>query len=298
MRISDAPELQFPMFLFILHTYIIILAGNLTIFVLVCLDRHLHSPMYFFLCNLAFLDMFFSSVSLHRVFTNFVTGDTRISFQACISQMFLFATLACDELMILTAMSFDRYVAICRPLQYNMIMGRKTCVFLTASCWVIGFLEVLNLLVQLLGITCFKSKTINHFFCDTIQLVRLPCIRAFSLELVIFVNAIFLVTCPFLFTCIPYVFIVYTVLKMNSSTGRQKTFYTCSSHLAVVILLYTSVVCQYITPLHGDVSSKYYSLLNTAVAPLLNPLIYSLKNKDVKNAIKRRWRMIFLKLGP
>ncbi|KAG8543863.1 hypothetical protein GDO81_023524 [Engystomops pustulosus] len=292
--ISNVPEMQLPIFLLVLLTYLLTLGGNMTIFLLVCLDDHLHTPMYFFLCNLSILDMSSSTVTMHRVFSSFITADTKISFWACMVQMYFFASFTSDELLLLTIMSYDRYMAICRPLHYHTVMCLKFCSKLTAICWAIGFLQVLPLVVMLSNITCFRTIEINHFFCDIMPLIRLPCRNISVLELYNFINGLILAILPFFLTFIPYIFIVIAILKIRSSTGRRKTFYTCSSHLTVIILLYTSLVCQYLQPesTSDQGSSKLYSLFNTAAVPLLNPLIYSLKNKDVKEALKRRRRLI------
>nr|DBA20756.1 TPA: hypothetical protein GDO54_017502 [Pyxicephalus adspersus] len=291
--ISNDPFLQAPIFFLMLMTYLAILGGNIMIFLLACLDRHLQTPMYFFLCNLSLLDMLCPTVTLHRIFFHFVRGDNTISFWACMSQMFVFASLTCDELLILTAMSYDRYVAICRPLHYQIIMSRRFCCMLTTTCWVIGFVQVLPLVVLLSQCNCFNSNKINHFFCDTVELISLPCTKTSSMELLNFVNGLLLAIFPFFLTFCPYIFIVVTILKIPSSKRRYKTFYTCSSHLTVVILLYTSLVCQYLNPMGNNSSNKHYSLFNTALVPLLNPLIYSLKNKDVNEALRRRCRLVY-----
>ncbi|KAG9463997.1 olfactory receptor 8G50-like [Eleutherodactylus coqui] len=291
--ISNVPELQLPIFLLVLLTYLLTLGGNITIFLLVCLDHHLHTPMYFFLSNLSILDMSSATITMHRVFFSFITGDTTISFFACITQMYIFASLTTDELLLLTIMSYDRYMAICHPLHYHTRMCLKFCSRLTAICWTVGFVQVLPLVVMISNITCFKTTEINHFFCDIMPLIRLPCNKVFSLELYNFINGLLLAVLPFFLTFIPYIFIVNSILKIRSSTGRRKTFYTCSSHLTVIILLYTSLVCQYLQPdsTASKGTNKLYSLFNTAAVPLLNPLIYSLKNKDVKDALKRRMRL-------
>ncbi|XP_069800260.1 olfactory receptor 5V1-like [Dendropsophus ebraccatus] len=292
--ISNVPELQLVVFLLVVLAYLLTLGGNMTIFLLVCLDRHLHTPMYFFLCNLAILDMSSTTVTMHRVFFSFLTQDNTISFSACMAQMYIFASLTTNELLLLTIMSYDRYMAICHPLRYHSVMCLKFCSKLTATCWAIGFVQVLPLVVMLANITCFSTIEINHFFCDIMPLIRLPCENVSTLELYNFVNGLLLAVLPFFLTFIPYIFIVSAILKISSSTGRRKTFYTCSSHLTVIILLYTSLVCQYLQPdsTAGNGYNKLFSLFNTAAVPLLNPLIYSLKNKDVKQALRRRRKLI------
>nr|DBA20720.1 TPA: hypothetical protein GDO54_017470 [Pyxicephalus adspersus] len=291
---SDHPELQLPIFLMVFIMYLLALSGNLTIIPLVCLDHGLHTPMYFFLVNLSILDICCSTVTLQVIIT-FISADNTISFTTCIVQILIFLCTTCNELLILAAMSYDRYVAICKPLHYNQIINFGTCKLLAAICWACGILESIPSLLQLRKLKCFISNRINHFFCDIVPLIKLSCDDTSVLQLYIlivgnFVDAIL----PFVLTSISYAFIIATILKIPSSSGRQKAFYTCSSHLIVVIMLYTSLAIQYLRPNSMvDLSSaKLSSLFNTAVAPVLNPLIYSLKNKDVKAALRRRKKLI------
>ncbi|XP_063288446.1 olfactory receptor 8G50-like [Pelobates fuscus] len=291
--ISGLPELQVPIFLLVLFLYILTLAGNMTILLLVCLDRHLHTPMYFFLCNLSILDMFSTTLTQHNVLVFFITKNNRVSYNTCITQMYFFGCFICDELLFLTAMSYDRYVAICNPLCYHMYMNNQVCALLALSCWLIGFIEVIPYIILLLGFSCYKSNIVNHFFCDLVPLMKLSCSDTSVLEILSLTEGFLLMTfTPFLLTFISYVFIIVSILKIRSSIGRRKAFYTCSSHLTVVILLYVTLFSQYLKPTATDTSesSKFVSLFNTAVVPLLNPLIYSLKNKDVKVALARRFK--------
>ncbi|XP_075692815.1 olfactory receptor 8D1-like [Rhinoderma darwinii] len=290
MGISNDPNLQIPTFLLVLFIYILTFGGNLTILLLVCLDHHLHTPMYFFLANLSIVDMSSTSITLHRALVDFIIGDNTIHFLACMLQMYIFAGLTCNELLILMVMSYDRHVAVCNPLRYHAVMNHRVCLTLVIMCWVVGFIQVLPIVVVLSSFTCYRSNVVNHFFCDPLSLKKLICGYTYYLELSIYINGVFDATCPFLLTFLPYVFIISTILKIRSSTGRRKAFYTCSSHLTVVILLYTTLVFQYLRP-HSMInldSNKLFSLFNTAGVPMLNPLIYSLKNKDVKAALRRR----------
>uniref|UniRef100_A0A8C5WKX4 G-protein coupled receptors family 1 profile domain-containing protein n=1 Tax=Leptobrachium leishanense TaxID=445787 RepID=A0A8C5WKX4_9ANUR len=289
--ISDLPELQLLIFLLVLLIYLITLGGNMVIFLLVCLDHRLHTPMYFFLANLSILDISSTTVSLHRVLVMFTGGGNTISFVSCMVQMYFFASLICHELLMLTAMSYDRYVAICHPLRYHTIMSQKVCVSLALSCWLLGFLQVLPPFLIFSGFTCFTSNEINHFFCDINQLMEITCNDTSFLQIILFINVLFVITLlPFSLTFISYVFIIVTILKINSNTGKRKAFYTCSSHLTVVILLYGILSCQYLTLSTAEFVTlkKFFSLFNTAAVPMLNPLIYSLKNKDVKSAMRRK----------
>ncbi|KAM4641923.1 olfactory receptor 6C74-like [Discoglossus pictus] len=292
--ISDMPELQTTIFLLVLIVYLIILGGNMTIFLLICLDPHLHTPMYFFLGNLSLLDMSSTTVTLHSTLVTFITGDNTMSFLGCMSQMFIFSCLVVNELFLLTAMSYDRYVAICNPLHYPMIMRYRICVLLVVVCCLASVVIFTPYIVLLLDFSCYISNIINHFFCDLVPLMKLSCSDTSVLEMLLLTEGTLinlLTPCALTFTS--YVFIIGTILKIRSSTGRSKAFYTCSSHLTVVLLLYMTIICQYIRPVSTDSleSNKLFALFNTAIVPMLNPLIYSLKNKDVKSALRRQLKL-------
>ncbi|KAM4695881.1 olfactory receptor 8U3-like [Rhinophrynus dorsalis] len=289
--ITDRPELQFPIFFVVLFIYIFTLASNMAILIIVLISPLLHTPMYFFLINLSLIDMSCSTVTLHKVLLNFITGDKIVYFTPCIAQVCTFAGLASDELLMLTAMSYDRYVAICHPLHYHTIMNRRVCVLLASVCWVWGFIENIPFTFLLSRFSCYKSIVINHFYCDLIPLLKLTCSDTYIMEIFIFTEGVsFLFITPFTLTFISYVYIIAAILRISSSTGRRKAFYTCSSHLTVVILLYAALGCQYLgsTLMKNTDSNKFFSLFNTAAVPMLNPLIYSLKNKDVKSSLKRK----------
>ncbi|XP_056397360.1 olfactory receptor 1019-like [Hyla sarda] len=293
--ISDAPELQTIIFLLVLLIYLLALGGNTIILLLVCLDHQLHTPMYFFLANLSVLDMFSTTVTLHNILVMFITGNNLVSYASCICEMYFFGFLICDELLFLTAMSFDRYVAICNPLKYHMVMNQRLCIILTIACWMLGMIEVIPYIILLLGFRCYRSNVINHFFCDLVPLMILSCSDTSTLEILSLTEGFLLITfTPFVLKFISYIFIISTILKIKSSTGRRKAFYTCSSHLTVVILLYSTLFFQYLRPTSSDTSksNKFFSLFNTAAIPVLNPLIYSLKNKDVKSAMIRKLRLL------
>ncbi|KAM4642060.1 olfactory receptor 8D1-like [Discoglossus pictus] len=289
--ISNSQKLQAPIFCLVLLLYFITFGGNLIIAQLVYLDPQLHTPMYFFLGNLSILDIFYTTVTLHKILTTFISGDNTVSYHACIAQFYMCASLAVCELLILTAMSYDRYVAICKPLYYHMVMNHPVCALLAILCWLFSFVECIPYLAILVRFSCFRSNVINHFFCDIVPLMKLSCSDTSVLEILIFTEGLFItVLTPFILTSISYIFIIITILKIRSSSGRRKAFYTCSSHLTVVILLYVTLNLQYIRPSakYSLDSNKLFSLFNTAAVPLLNPLIYSLKNKDVKSALRRR----------
>ncbi|KAG8552780.1 hypothetical protein GDO81_003056 [Engystomops pustulosus] len=265
----------------------------MTIVFLVTLDRHLHTPMYFFLGNLSMMDMSCSTVALHKPLITFISRDRSVLFRSCFAQMYSFLAITCDELLILTAMSYDRYVAICNPLRYIEVMSSKVCSLLACLSWILGFMNIIPCLLEISGFTCYTSLEVNHFFCDIMPIMKLTCNDTTSLEQYIFLEGVLFATLtPFILTFISYIFIIRTILRIRSSSGKRKAFYTCSSHLTVVTLLYGTLSYQYFRPISSVSleSNKLYSLFNTAAVPILNPLIYSLKNKDVIAAMKRRCR--------
>ncbi|KAM4642005.1 olfactory receptor 2AP1-like [Discoglossus pictus] len=292
--ISDVPELQTPIFLLILLIYFLCLGGNFAILYLVCMDSQLHTPMYFFLGHLSLIDISSTTVTLHKSIFSFISGDKTVSFIGCMTQMYTFTSLGTNQLLILTAMSYDRYVAICNPLHYHMIMNFKVCSLLASVSWVTGFIEIIPTLYAISSFTCYKSNIVNHFFCDVVPLKELTCNDTSFVDTYIFIEGgLFVFLTPFTLTFISYIFIVATILKIRSSTGRRKAFYTCSSHLTVVIFLYFTLFCQYFRPT-SIVSldfNKLFSLFNTAAVTTLNPLIYSLKNKVVISAFRRQMRV-------
>ncbi|XP_053330092.1 olfactory receptor 5V1-like [Spea bombifrons] len=297
--VSQFPETQALVFAFVLIVYLATLGGNGTIVLLIFLDPLLHTPMYFFLCNLSCVDVMYTTVTLHRILYTFISGDSAISFPECFVQLYFFMSLVGIELLILTAMSYDRYVAICNPLRYPVVMNSKACAALGATCWVLGFLDTVPFTYIVHGFSCYVSNTINHFFCDLLALMKLSCSDTSLLEHTILTEAAFSGLTPFVLTSASYVCIIRTILGIQTATGRRKAFYTCSSHLAVVVLFYVTLSCLYLRPtaMFSLDSDKLLSLVYTAVVPMFNPLIYSLKNKDVNAALKglvKRYEMLMV----
>ncbi|XP_075692799.1 olfactory receptor 8D1-like [Rhinoderma darwinii] len=292
--ISSVPELQLPIFLLVLLIYVIILGGNMTILILFCLDRQLHTPMYFFLVNLSMVDVSCSTVSLHKILTNFILGDKTVPYLACMVQMHFFAALTSDEFAILAVMSYDRYLAICNPLLYHAVMTQKVFVWLAVVSWISGFIIVLPPNILVFGFSCYRSHEINHFFCDIVPIMEITCDDIAIFQIGIFTAVVFLFGLfTFFLTFTPYIFIIIAIIKIRTSAGRRKAFYTCSSHLTVVILLYLTISFQYFTPKskRSTESSKLFSLFNTVLIPIINPLIYSLNNKDMTSAMMRRLKL-------
>ncbi|OCT67961.1 olfactory receptor 1019 [Xenopus laevis] len=297
--ISDIPKFQAPIFILVLLIYLFALGGNISILLLVGIDSKLHNPMYFFLGNLSVLDISSITVTLHKTLAIFLTGNKTLSFPDCITQVYFFMALECTELLILAAMSLDRYAAICNPLHYHMIMNPRACVVLATICWLLGFMEVIPHTVIINSLSCYTSNEINHFFCDVLPLMKNSCSDTTLLRLWIVTEGVFISgVFPLLTTLLPYIFIIHAIFKIPSTSGRRKAFYTCSSHVTLVIILYLTLYCLYLTPPseYTSDSHKLFSLFNTAAVPILNPLIYSLKNKDVKSAMKRQLHYMYCKI--
>ncbi|KAE8589928.1 hypothetical protein XENTR_v10017851 [Xenopus tropicalis] len=279
---SDTPELQISLFLLLLGIYLIILLGNLIIFLVISCNPHLHTPMYIFLLNLSLIDISFTSTVLPNLLHILLTQQNNISFLGCMTQMYVFASLAGNELFLLTAMAYDRYVAICDPLHYIARMSRKHCAGLITAAFTVGIGNPVGIVVLISKLSYCASHLINHFFCDISPLLKLSCSSTFSVELLIYMEAILLTFNSFLLTLTSYIFIVSAILKIQSSEGRQKAFSTCASHLACVITLYGTVICLYMRPTtsYNIKTDRFFSLLYTVLGPVLNPFIYTLKNRE------------------
>ncbi|XP_053120521.1 olfactory receptor 2AP1-like [Hemicordylus capensis] len=277
------------LFLLFLAIYIVTLSGNLLIVGLVIADQHLHTPMYFFLANLSFLESCYTSTILPRMLNSFLMEDKTISLWGCILQMHFFSTLAATECYLLAAMSYDRYLAICRPLHYVTLMNERTCLLLVSVSWIIGLLLITILTYLLSRLTFCSQYKIDHFFCDFTPLVKLSCSDTWVIETAAFITSSIGILPTFLITVTSHVFIIGTILKIPSFTGRQKAFSTCSSHLTVVSIFYGSLTFVYILPTTGNFKdiNKVFSFLYTVLTPMANPFIYSLRNKEVKEAFAK-----------
>ncbi|XP_048372533.1 olfactory receptor 2AP1-like [Sphaerodactylus townsendi] len=286
---GNVEDLNVLLFLLFLAIYLVTLLGNLLIVVLVMAEQHLHTPMYFFLANLSFLESCYTSTILPRMLASFVTGDKTISLSGCILQMHFFSVLAAAECYLLAAMSYDRYVAICKPLHYTTLMNEKVCVLLVALSWMVGLLLITILTYLLSQLKFCNQYTINHFFCDFTPIVQLSCSDTQPAEIAVFITSSIGILPTFLITVTSYAFIITAILKIPSSTGRQKAFSTCSSHLTVVSIFYGSLMAVYVFPTTGKFQdlNKVFSFLYTVLTPMANPFIYSLRNKEVRNSLRK-----------
>nr|XP_025046810.1 olfactory receptor 2AP1-like [Pelodiscus sinensis] len=297
---GDLPALPILLFLVLLAIYIVTMAGNLLIIALVMTDQHLHTPMYFFLGNLSFLESCYSSAILPRLLAGLLTGNRTISVVGCMTQFFFFCFLATTECYLLAAMAYDRYLAICKPLHYGTRMNGRLCLQLAAGCWISGFLPCTLMMSFMSQLVFCGSNEMDHFFCDYAPMLKLSCSDTSLLTLVLYVFSFLDAVSPFLLTVTSYVCVINTILRIPSSTGRQKTFSTCSSHLIIVALFYGTIMIVYMLPKSNTLKAlnKVFSVIYTVLTPLANPLIYSLRNREVKEALQNMGRkcMAFIKI--
>ncbi|XP_030044265.1 olfactory receptor 5V1-like [Microcaecilia unicolor] len=285
----EFPELQILFFLLFLLIYLIILMGNLTIITVTCLDPRLHTPMYFFLSNLSFLDISYTSVTLPKLMDIFLRKSQRISSVGCFSQMYLFMVFLYVEFFLLTAMAYDRYVAICHPLRYTIIINERVSALMATGCWIFAFFVPVAATVLTSHFSYCGSHVINHYFCDISALMTLSCSSTRVMEgMIVIFGTIIALPC-FMTILISYIYIISAILRIRSSEGRRKAFSTCSSHLTVVILYYVSILCLYMRPTSKQTldQNKLIALLYNVFIPMFNPVIYSLKNKEVKAALRK-----------
>ncbi|XP_053218461.1 olfactory receptor 1020-like [Podarcis raffonei] len=290
--VDHYPELQPLLFLAFLAIYFITMAGNLLLVVLVLADLHLHTPMYFFLGNLSCLEICYTSTILPRMLFSLLTGERSISANGCIAQYYFFGSLASTECYLLAVMSYDRYLAICKPLRYTSLMNGRLCLWLICGSWISGFLSNTIITSLELQLSFCGPNEIDHFFCDLAPVLKLSCSDTHVVELATLILASMDTIPPFLLTLISYVLIIINILQIQSKGMRQKAFSTCSSHLIVVTLFFGSLISVYMAPTTDILKElhQYFSLFYTVLTPMVNPLIYSLRNRDVKEALYRTVR--------
>ncbi|XP_067173401.1 olfactory receptor 6T1-like, partial [Apteryx mantelli] len=270
-----------------LASYLVILVGNLLIIALVLSDRDLHRPMYFFLCNLSSLEIFIATCIIPKTVASLLMGNKTISFPACIIQSYFYFLLGSTEFVLLAVMSYDRYVAICYPLQYPMLMNSRLCVQLLLGSWTAGFLATVVPTVLVVGLPFCNDNRIDHFFCEGVLLIKLSCAETQTVELINFITFSIILLGSLVMTAMSYLYIINTILRLPSASSRNKAFSTCSSHFTIVILGYGSCIFQYVQPSsHHTSYYKTVALLNTVVTPLMSPFIFSLRNEQMKKALK------------
>ncbi|XP_056425534.1 olfactory receptor 1G1-like [Hyla sarda] len=284
-------DIRISLFSLFLIIYCGTICGNLLIITLVSTSKNLHTPMYFFISNLSISDILLTIDIAPNMFHVLLNNGGTMTFVGCISQLYLFCASETFECLLLAVMSYDRYVAICNPLRYSSIMTSGHCVILTAICWLSGFSFNLISNVTITTLNFCGSHIIDHLFCDMIPLLDLSCSDTFIVHLEVDLLSIPVAVIPTTIIVVSYTYIVLTILRIPSNTGRQKAFSTCSSHLIVVSIFYGTLFSVYIVPTKGrtQTMSKILSLLYTVFTPLVNPIIYSLRNKDIKEAVQKHF---------
>ncbi|XP_022368833.1 olfactory receptor 8B12-like [Enhydra lutris kenyoni] len=287
--LTDEPELQMSLFFLFLGFYVVTVVGNLGLLTLIGLNSHLHIPMYFFLLNLSFIYFSYSTTLTPKMLMGFVSKKNIISYAGCMTQFFLFCFFVFSESYILSAMAYDRYVAICKPLLYTVTMSPQVFFLLLLGVYGMGVFGAVAHMGNLMFITFCADNLVNHYMCDIIPLLELSCNSSYINLLVVFIVVTIGIGVPIVTIFISYGFILSSILHISSTEGRSKAFSTCNSHIIVVSLFFGSRAFMYLKPLsilpldQEKVSSVFY----TAVVPMFNPLIYNLRNKDVKIALKR-----------
>ncbi|KAM9330191.1 olfactory receptor 1L4-like [Gastrophryne carolinensis] len=286
---SDLRCNHWPVFFVILIIYMLTWMGNALLLISIYISPQLHTPMYFFLGNLSVVDITFSTVTVPKLLSGILNGATAISFVVCFIQMYFFMALAITEVLILVVMAFDRYLAICRPLHYTTIMNWKARAALAITCWVAAFLHALLHTLSISHLRFCKDNIIHHFFCDATPLIKLSCSSTALAELLIYTEGSMVIIIPFLLILFSYVLIAKSIMKLKTTASRSKAFSSCSSHLMVIALFYITLIFIYFRPpsVYSPQYDRVVSTAHTIITPMLNPFIYSLRNQDVKKALKK-----------
>ncbi|XP_010128472.1 PREDICTED: olfactory receptor 1013 [Chlamydotis macqueenii] len=289
LGLTTNPKLQLPLFVVFTLAYVITLAGNITLIMVIRRSSRLHTPMYFFIGNLSFLDLWYSSVYTPKILLNCISEDKSISFAGCAAQFFVSGGLAYTECYLLAAMAYDRYVAISNPLLYTAAMSRKLCTGLVATSYLSGFANSILITSRTFTLSFCDANVIDDFFCDLPPLVKLSCDMTDSYQSLLYFILASNVILPSVLILVSYFSILAAVLKMHSAKGQRKAFSTCAAHLTAVILYYGSILFIYARPSSTYIlgRDKVISLFYTVMIPMLNPFIYSLRNQEVKEALKR-----------
>ncbi|XP_076994006.1 olfactory receptor 2B11-like [Tamandua tetradactyla] len=295
LGVSDRPWLELPLFVVLLVSYVLAMLGNISIILVSRLDSQLHSPMYIFLSHLSFLDLCYTTTTVPQMLVNMGSSKKTISYGGCIVQYAIFHWLGGTECIVLAAMALDRYVAICEPLRYAVIMHRLLCQQLVAMAWISGFGNALVQVTLTAQLPFCGRQLLNNFFCEVPAMIKLSCADTTVNDITLAVLVAFFVLLPLAFILLSYCFIARAVLRIQSSKGRHKAFGTCSSHLVVVSLFYLPAMYMYLQPpsSYSQEQGKFISLFYSIITPTLNPFIYTLRNKDVKGALRRLLQRIW-----
>uniref|UniRef100_A0A4W2DMU3 Olfactory receptor n=1 Tax=Bos indicus x Bos taurus TaxID=30522 RepID=A0A4W2DMU3_BOBOX len=287
--LTDLPGLQVPLFLVFLVIYLTTMVGNLGLIFLIWKDPHLHTPMYSFLGSLAFADACCSSSVTPKMFINFLSKNHVIPLFDCLTQFYFFGSSATTECFLLMVMAYDRYAAICNPLLYSVVMSNRLCIQFLGVSYLTGFLHSAIHVGLLFRLTFCRTNVIHYFYCEILQLFKISCTDSTLNTLLVFIFSAFIQVFTFMTIMVSYTFVLFTILKKKSEKGRSKAFSTCSAHLLSVSLFYGTLFFMYVRPGSGpsEEHNKIYSLFYTIIIPLLNPFIYSLRNKEVISALRR-----------
>ncbi|KAG8543126.1 hypothetical protein GDO81_025328 [Engystomops pustulosus] len=294
LGLSTAPHIQVLGSLMFVVMYTVTMAGNCLLLITVRISPKLHTPMYFFLSNLSFIDICFSSTIVPVILRNTLSTEKNISVGGCMVQMFCYLGIGATECLLLAVMAYDRFVAICKPLHYVNIMNTRFCIILALIPWILSFINS-SIQVHITWRLPFcRTHHINYFFCDVPPLLRMSCRDPWLNEISMYVASVIMVSGSFFLTLISYIYIIATILKMHSSQSRYAVFSTCSSHLTVVTLYYGTIMFIYLQPRsnHSVEKDKFVSVLYTVVTPMLNPIIYSIRNKEVKTCIVQNLKQV------
>ncbi|XP_053120545.1 olfactory receptor 6B1-like [Hemicordylus capensis] len=282
-------EVQVLLFVIFLVAYVLTLLENIVIITVIKINPQLNKPMYFFLSNLSFLETWYVCVIVPRLLANFLMKDKFISFEGCMTQLYFFSSLICTECVLLAVMAYDRYVAICNPLRYTIIVTQRLCMELAMGSWLTGFLASMLKVIFISRLPFCGPNIINHFFCDISPLLNMACEDMTVAEIVDFILALLILLVPLSVTIVSYGCIIGTILRIPTIQGRKKAFSTCASHLTVVVIFFSATLFMYARPkrIHPFDLNKLVSMVYTIVTPILNPFIYCLRNQEVKGALKK-----------
>ncbi|XP_049636741.1 olfactory receptor 8K3-like [Suncus etruscus] len=295
LGITDRPELQAPLFGLFLIIYMISLVGNLGMVILTKVDSKLQTPMYFFLRHLAITDLGYSTAVGPKMLVNFLVDKDAIAYDLCAAQLTFFEIFIISELFILAAMSYDRYVAICKPLLYTVIMSQRICLVMVVISYVYSTFVSLLLTIEIFKSSFCGHNVISHFYCDSLPLLSMLCSNTYEIQMIIVVFSSLNLIFTFSVVVLSYLLILIAIIRMNSAEGRRKAFSTCGSHMTVVTVFYGTLIFMYVKPKSGNSfdTDKMTSIFYTLIIPMLNPLIYSLRNKDVKSAVQKLWTKVY-----